>query len=430
MESNAGDPAFFGPYTGYTQQPLYHAGLQIPLQSVQQPYAYHITPMTSSLLPPPQQPQLKIIEPQDVTLVIRQQPREALVTAAGKEKARKPVDPPPIVQLHLNPDADPAQHYMQSPYLFMTCSLLEEDGRNPAVGPESTNGKKEATMTGSLTSSLHRLKDGGQNDREGAFFVFGDVSIRVTGKYRLRFSLYDVRKNPDPAAAGEVVFLGDVTSEPFTVVLQKDFRGMEESTMLSRNFSDQGVRLRLRKEPRGFSSGKRTFGSFSGQGGYGHEELESPPGPSHIKHDGLNPEYGRDMKRPRTQQPGQGFFDGLATQPLPSGSMYGDVANSLAVRPPDTSYSPYHPYTSTALDYPPLPLSVTSTDTPYQYTDPELHSALPNLLPTLPSAPRPGNGSTNPASFANSTGSLPYRDGNSSIPDPFGNGNINPGGGF
>jgi hypothetical protein len=34
------------------------------------------------------------------------------------------------------------------------------------------------------------------------------------------------------------------------VLLPKDFKGMDESTYLSRAFSDQGVRLRLRKEPR------------------------------------------------------------------------------------------------------------------------------------------------------------------------------------
>jgi hypothetical protein len=39
-----------------------------------------------------------------------------------------------------------------------------------------------------------------------------------------------------------------------TVVAAKDFHGMEESSYLSRAFSDQGVRLRLRKEPRSIAS--------------------------------------------------------------------------------------------------------------------------------------------------------------------------------
>jgi hypothetical protein len=59
-----------------------------------------------------------------VSLWIRQDPEEALVCAEGKEKSkqaslgppakltvavRKPVDPPPIIQLKIKPDADPMQ---------------------------------------------------------------------------------------------------------------------------------------------------------------------------------------------------------------------------------------------------------------------------------------------------------------------------------
>jgi hypothetical protein len=39
-------------------------------------------------------------------------------------------------------------------------------------------------------------------------------------------------------------------SNAFRVMPVKEFRGLRESTHLSRTFSDQGVRLRLRKEAR------------------------------------------------------------------------------------------------------------------------------------------------------------------------------------
>lgn len=61
-----------------------------------------------------------------VSLYVRQQPKEALVTVDGKEKcmsttnprarervaadiltARKPIDPPPIIQIEVRPDVDP-----------------------------------------------------------------------------------------------------------------------------------------------------------------------------------------------------------------------------------------------------------------------------------------------------------------------------------
>jgi hypothetical protein len=47
-------------------------------------------------------------------------------------------------------------------------------------------------------------------------------------------------------------------SNPLLVVLPKDFKGLSKSTFMSRSFSDQGVRIRLRKEPRsGSGKGKK-----------------------------------------------------------------------------------------------------------------------------------------------------------------------------
>lgn len=44
---------------------------------------------------------------EDVSLVIRQAPSEALIAIDGKEKARKPLDPAPIVELIVQQNADP-----------------------------------------------------------------------------------------------------------------------------------------------------------------------------------------------------------------------------------------------------------------------------------------------------------------------------------
>ncbi|KAF2116258.1 velvet factor-domain-containing protein [Lophiotrema nucula] len=183
---------------------------------------------------------------EDVTLHLRQQPKEALVTAEGKEKTRKPVDPPPIIQLTVKPQADPAQHFLQSPYLFMCTSLYKEHR------DEAWDGTANKSLAGSLVSSLHRLKD--VDNKDGGFFVFGDISVKIQGTFRLHFSLFDLRKDTN-----EVLYLGSITSEPFKVLLPKDFKGMDESTYLSRAFSDQGVRLRLRKEPRAMMGNKRPY---------------------------------------------------------------------------------------------------------------------------------------------------------------------------
>src|SRR5579871_2143050 len=140
---------------------------------------YAHTVSTYGTAPGYPQPTLSSIAPsyyryltsEDVMLMVRQQPREALILAAGKDKNRKPVDPPPIIQLHVNHDADPQKNFLQSPYLFMTCTLYDQSGDNPVVDESGSPMKKESVLAGNIVSSLHRLKDNENN--EGAFFVFG-----------------------------------------------------------------------------------------------------------------------------------------------------------------------------------------------------------------------------------------------------------------
>ncbi|KAF8542280.1 velvet factor-domain-containing protein [Trichophaea hybrida] len=171
---------------------------------------------------------------EDYELHIRQGPERARV-AGVKEKDRKPVDPPPIIQLKIRDDTDPAQNYLQSPYYFMCTNLYSAVHDSPSLIPP------HQALAGTLVSSLHRLKDIDNSD--GGFFVFGDLSVKIEGEFRLRFSLFEMMKN-------EVVHIKSITSEPFTVYAAKNFPGMSESTFLSRSFGDQGVRLRIRKEPR------------------------------------------------------------------------------------------------------------------------------------------------------------------------------------
>jgi hypothetical protein len=199
----------------------------------------------------------KPLEPGDVTLLIRQQPKEGLITTEGKEKSRKPIDPPPVVEIQVSEQRDAKKFYLQSPYLFLVCQLVAAESKIPI----KIQGK--CALTGALCSSLHRLRDSANT--EGGFFVFGDLSAKIAGEYRLQFSLFDARlRDPDR----KCVFLATAFSAQFKVVQHKDFKGLEESTFLSRAFSDQGVRLRLRKEPRTNmgTSKKRSFTDYQEDG--------------------------------------------------------------------------------------------------------------------------------------------------------------------
>lgn len=66
------------------------------------------------------------------------------------------------------------------------------------------------SLIGSISSSLHRLKDmdsQGQS-RDGGFFVFGDLSCKVEGKYRLKLVLYETFQ-------GQAIGLSSCLSQPF-----------------------------------------------------------------------------------------------------------------------------------------------------------------------------------------------------------------------
>ncbi|KAF2720333.1 hypothetical protein K431DRAFT_92572 [Polychaeton citri CBS 116435] len=173
-----------------------------------------------------------------ISLIIRQQPEIAVVTLPNKEKGRKSIDPPPVVEMRMNRQIDPNQQYLCSPYLFMIATLA------PATADsDEDEASLRDQLIGQTSSSLHRLRD--LDNQESGFFVFGDLSCRKLGEYRLKFSLFEMHKFD-----GGVYMQGSVFSEPFKVIQAKNHTGMSNSTPLSRNLADQGVKLRLKKEHR------------------------------------------------------------------------------------------------------------------------------------------------------------------------------------
>ncbi|CBX94422.1 predicted protein [Plenodomus lingam JN3] len=188
--------------------------------------------------------------PEVCELIVEQQPQEALLTTKDKEKMRKPIDAPPILQLTIkHATAQQELNLLQNPYLFASVTLIKPD-------KDEVVDKSGKALMGTLVSSCQRLKN--VNNEDGAWFVFADISVMVLGTYRLGFTLHEF----DPAEKATRV-LAAAYSAKFDVVAAKDYRGLQESTMLTRTFAEQGCRLRLRKEPRGGSmaSKRRSSGS-------------------------------------------------------------------------------------------------------------------------------------------------------------------------
>jgi hypothetical protein len=125
---------------------------------------------------------------------------------------------------------------------------LPENYDEHSKGPELPSNY----LVGPLASSVHRLRD--TDNAEGGFFVFGDLSVKQEGRYRLRFTLYERDQN-DPIPS--FYFIGELITNVFTVFPAKLFPGMTDSTALTRTFSDQGVKVRLRKDSSTMAARKR-----------------------------------------------------------------------------------------------------------------------------------------------------------------------------
>ncbi|KAI9305984.1 velvet factor-domain-containing protein [Cunninghamella echinulata] len=166
-------------------------------------------------------------------LNLRQQPQRAKISVIN-ERDRRTIEPPPILQLQWNDcSPDETKKRLQCPFYFMMVTLLSAD-TNELLPTEEY-------LSGSTVSSLYRLRD--INDEDGGFFIFGDLYCKKQGYYKLQFSLFEME--------GEQVHTRKtILSNAFHTYLPKNYPGPVEATLLSQSFSEQGVKLRLRKEHR------------------------------------------------------------------------------------------------------------------------------------------------------------------------------------
>ena len=129
-------------------------------------------------------------------LEMRQQPKHSRMCGVGSKADRRPIDPPPIVQLkvysnanNLSSRSDLSFNHFQSPYFFVYCSLATEHTDQELHLLSET---KTRYTTGNVTSSVYCLRD--LDLSEVLVAVFPDVSVRVEGRFRLKFSLFEISK--------------------------------------------------------------------------------------------------------------------------------------------------------------------------------------------------------------------------------------------
>lgn len=188
-------------------------------------------------------------------LQVIQQPERARACGSGAKSSadRRPVDPPPIVELRIF-ENDQDVTFAYNANFFLHASL--ENARPLAAGRTAPSISSSPVLTGTPVAGMAYL----DRPTPAGYFIFPDLSVRHEGKYRLSFALLENLsevKDLDPEDPN-VIHDGnrfvtnrcEVKSAPFTVFSAKKFPGLSESTALSRMVAEQGCRVRIRRDVR------------------------------------------------------------------------------------------------------------------------------------------------------------------------------------
>lgn len=122
-------------------------------------------------------------------------------------------------------------------------------------------------LIGNNVTNAFKLYD--ENNNLGLWFVLQDLSIRIEGKFKLKFLLFKLNPatifesagaNEQEAAAGgsdsnaggkSIPILDYKFSDVFQVYSAKKFPGVMDSTPLSKAFAGQGVKIPIRRDKKG-----------------------------------------------------------------------------------------------------------------------------------------------------------------------------------
>ncbi|KAL7923890.1 velvet factor domain-containing protein [Trichoderma austrokoningii] len=178
-------------------------------------------------------------------LIMRQQPNAARACGFG-DRDRRVIDPPPIVELIVtNPNLtqEDVRVYLRYESYVMSCAIFDESGeRDSSYMPEEYQHQRR--LMGSLVATPFVGLD--ENEKEGCFFCFSDLSCRTPGSFRLKFTLMMI----DPGRAGSVrhfPILAEIKSEAFKVFSAKEFPGMVASSSLAKKLKEQGCIISIKK---------------------------------------------------------------------------------------------------------------------------------------------------------------------------------------
>lgn len=238
-------------------------------------------------------------------LHVRQQPLAARACGAG-DRDRRPVDPPPIVQILLSdfdPESQDDKDILQDPRFTVGCLLFpvpdpeswpedekekdkdrESDGvaradddfstpllsgkafmspfyvdADPDPNSAPTHPSSTETHASIHPHGLHppNLRNASKLHQPATFFIFADLSIRSAGLYRLQFRLMNWGSVEDTGQSMPI--LAEAWSEPFRVYPAKNFPGLRDSSILAEGLKELGF-VELKTRGKGKGKGRKRWG--------------------------------------------------------------------------------------------------------------------------------------------------------------------------
>lgn len=327
-------------------------------------------------------------------LQVIQQPERARACGSGAKSSadRRPVDPPPIVELRVfEGDQEITFAYNANFFLFATL----ENARAIAPGRAPPTTPSFPVLTGTPVAGMAYL----DRPTPAGYFIFPDLSVRHEGKYRLSFALYEELKDPkdmDPEDRATVshpqtgvdAFVShrlEVKSSPFIVFSAKKFPGLSESTALSRMVAEQGCRVRIRRDVRmrrRENKSNKDWDDYEDEPSYDQGRRTATPD-AYSQQPGMptpsQPLDGQDRPRSVSNASNSSFAPPRRPSMDEMGQTYQPANNYQQMPPPQTSgYSQMPQYSTSQSQYqsqfaPPQPAAplMQPPQTPYSHQAPQ-----------------------------------------------------------
>ncbi|EPS25716.1 hypothetical protein PDE_00650 [Penicillium oxalicum 114-2] len=335
------------------------------------------------------------------TLSVMQQPERARACGAGAKSSadRRPVDPPPVVELRIF-ESDPTNDAQKTDITFaynanfFLYATLDSVRHMAAMRGSAAPSTSVPVLTGVPVAGVAYL----DRPSQAGYFIFPDLSVRHEGRFRLSFHLYEEIKDvkdadqdantplpsqaPRSASAQSLSpqsylhFRLEVQSLPFTVYSAKKFPGLATSTSLSRIIAEQGCRVRIRRDVRMRRRGDKR------EEDYEYDEGSANVYPRSDRYNTPDRYVAQTVERPRSNSNGSvlesPYGYGGEVKRRPSGSEYGFQC------PPQPYHRPMPPAPMPHTQTPSYQSHLSFSSAPSQYPAPHMPPTPPP--PVAPSA--------------------------------------------